>query len=320
MCASIVNELDIANEKLVLNIDAKSLHETLPISIDIYSSYPKLIRVFALVRKFIDQLRKCVAGNREAVGNVCSKSSSVTCVITSDEYTAAEEYLIKNVQQVSYPDVYSALQKGVKFKLPLISQLKLFIVNGIIRTGGRIDSAELSYDTKYPMLLSRNSSLTKLLARHTHEKNLHCGSNDLACCIRQRYWVPQIRVLCRSVVHESVKCLKVVGKPYSQQPFPALPEDRVLQSKPFTVTGVDYTGALSIKNTASCKAYIALFTCAVTRAVHLEVVEDNYEQEFLNAFIRFSSRRNVPSIIYSDNASNFIGAAKSLQNSNCKIN
>ena len=60
------------------------------------------------------------------------------------------------------------------------------------------------------------------------------------------------------------------------------------------------------------KVYIALFTCASTRAVHLELVEDNTSESFLRAFKRYVSRRSFPSVIYSDNATTFRASADIL--------
>ena len=46
--------------------------------------------------------------------------------------------------------------------------------------------------------------------------------------------------------------------------------------------GVDFTGALHIREVgAQRKVHICLFTCAATRAVHLEVVKDLSVQTFL---------------------------------------
>ena len=105
-----------------------------------------------------------------------------------------------------------------------------------------------------------------------------------------------------------------MGKPYRAPDPPPLPKDRVTKSPPFTVTGVDFTGALYIKDRAGeAKVYICIFTCAVTRAVHIEVVKDLTVQTFLLAFRRFSSRKSLPSIMISDNASTFLVAAEDLQ-------
>ena len=62
------------------------------------------------------------------------------------------------------------------------------------------------------------------------------------------------------------------------------------------------------------KVYICLFTCAVTRAVHLEVVTDLTEQSFIQAFRRFVSRKSLPHTMISDNASTYLAAADELKN------
>ena len=56
-----------------------------------------------------------------------------------------------------------------------------------------------------------------------------------------------------------------------------------------------------------------MFTCAVTRAIHLEVVTDLTERSFLQAFRRFASRKSLPRLVLSDNASTFVVGAEELK-------
>jgi transposase InsO family protein len=59
--------------------------------------------------------------------------------------------------------------------------------------------------------------------------------------------------------------------------------------------------------------YICLFTCASTRAVHLEVVTDLAVPTFISeAFRRFASRKSLPKVLISDNASTYQSAAEEL--------
>ena len=108
-------------------------------------------------------------------------------------------------------------------------------------------------------------------------------------------------------------CRKVQGKAF-RAPDPApLPKLRVQEAIPFSVTGVDFTGPLYVRSeNGTTKSYICLFTCAVTRAVHLEVVSDLSEQSFLQAFRRFSSCRSLPHHMISDNASTFLASSETL--------
>ena len=76
-----------------------------------------------------------------------------------------------------------------------------------------------------------------------------------------------------------------MGKPYRAPDPPPLPKMRVNESKPFEVTGVNFTGALYVKELSrEKKVYICLFTCACTRGVHLEIVSDLTVDSFILAF------------------------------------
>jgi len=55
-------------------------------------------------------------------------------------------------------------------------------------------------------------------------------------------------------------------------------------------------------------SYIALFTCATTSAVHLELCTDMTTAMFLMALQRLVGRRGLPHTVYSDNAKTFQAA------------
>ena len=58
------------------------------------------------------------------------------------------------------------------------------------------------------------------------------------------------------------------------------------------------------------KCYITIFSCCVSRGIHLELIPDLNTSSFLNCFIRFTSRRGTPSLIITDNAKTFKAADK----------
>ena len=91
--------------------------------------------------------------------------------------------------------------------------------------------------------------------------------------------------------------------------------DRVTPTgAPFQIIGVDCFGPFLVKRGRSReKRYGCLFTCMTTRAIHVEVLYSLDTSAFINALVRFMSRRGVPSRIRSDNGTNFIGAERELQ-------
>ena len=156
--------------------------------------------------------------------------------------------------------------------------------------------------------------LTMLIVLATHATQLHGGVNSTVTALRQKFWVPSARQYVKSVLRTCVTCRRVCGKPYSIPDPPPLPKSRTQQASPFTVTGVDFTGTLYIRGIAGEeKVYICLFTCANTRAIHLEVVNDLSEDTFLQAFRRFVSCKSLPTMMISDNASTYMSAAREIE-------
>eukprot|EP00112_Aurelia_sp_Birch-Aquarium-sp1_P019023 Seg4627.3 transcript_id=Seg4627.3/GoldUCD/mRNA.D3Y31 product="hypothetical protein" protein_id=Seg4627.3/GoldUCD/D3Y31 len=103
------------------------------------------------------------------------------------------------------------------------------------------------------------------------------------------------------------------GKSYRVPKPAALPEGRLSGAVAFADVGVDYAGPLYVKTSEGmAKAYICLFTCSTSRAVHLEVAPDLTTQAFLRCFKRFIARRGLPVTIRSDNAQTFRRANKEL--------
>ena len=100
-----------------------------------------------------------------------------------------------------------------------------------------------------------------------------------------------------------VICRRLEGRPYVAPPPPSLPEFRVKEEPPFTYVGIDFVGPLYVKNLNSPqqKIWICLYTCYVTRAIHLDLVPDLTTNAFLRCFRRFTARRGRPSLVVSDN-------------------
>ena len=82
---------------------------------------------------------------------------------------------------------------------------------------------------------------------------------------------------------------------------------------PFSNTGINYFGAffVSVKRSTE-KRWGFLFTCLTTRAVHFEVVPSMDTSSCVMGIERFCARRGIPSVIWSDNGTNFVASEKKL--------
>ncbi|XP_018375478.1 PREDICTED: uncharacterized protein LOC108769147 [Trachymyrmex cornetzi] len=135
--------------------------------------------------------------------------------------------------------------------------------------------------------------------------------------VRQMFWPLSLRSNTRKIIQNCIICFKANPR-HSQAIMASLPASRTTVSRPFSRCGVDYAGPIVIRegkrrNAKNHKAYIAIFVCFVTKAVHIEVVSDLTTDAFLGAFRRFISRRGKPVHMFSDNGTNFVGTNKQLQ-------
>ena len=225
---------------------------------------------------------------------------------------------IQSCQLSTYLKEITSLQKShtSSRRLPLVRQLRLFLdSSSFLRCGGRIHNAPVDHNTKFPYLLPANHRLTALVVYATHANQLHGGTHSTVTAPRQRYWIPAARRVVAKLLRKCVICCRIAGKPFPVPDPPPLPLAKIQDGPPFHVTGVDFTGAMYVKNEGAVgyyKVYVCLFTCASTQAIHLEVVTDLTEVTFLQAFRRFAACRSLPRLVISDNASTYMSAAKEL--------
>jgi len=97
-----------------------------------------------------------------------------------------------------------------------------------------------------------------------------------------------------------------------------LPKDRIEPARAFAKCGVDFVGPVYVKaslrrKAPTYKAYICVWVCFVTKAIHIELVGNLTTEAFLSTLNRFFVRRGLRTDIYSDNATNFVRANQRLQ-------
>lgn len=134
--------------------------------------------------------------------------------------------------------------------------------------------------------------------------------------IRQRFWIFHARKLVRLITGRCLQCFRCRPK-LAQQIMGDLPSTRVSVAKPFSVTGVDFCGPITttykLRGCRTTKSYIAVFICFATKAVHMEVVSDLTAKAFLASLKRFLARRGLCTKLFCDNATNFVGTRRELE-------
>ncbi|XP_046472523.1 uncharacterized protein [Neodiprion pinetum] len=276
-----------------------------------FSSIDKLVRILSYIHRW--RANSKLERSKRRVGGLCASELKVGLT-----------YLMRIPQKAFFSAELQSLKQGQKIApdsiiLRLSPELKS---DGLLHVEGRLQNSYLTYEEKHPIILPTNNHIAKLLVAQAHKKTLHGGPTVVQSHLNRKFWLVRGRNFIRKVVHDCVKCARYGGAVIQQQMAP-LPAVRTRPSRPFTYTGVDYAGPFWIRcapgrGQKAYKAYVAIFICMVTRAVHIEIVSSLTSEAFLAAFRRFVARRGLPLFMYSDNGTTFKGADEELYQLFCE--
>ncbi|CAG7724746.1 unnamed protein product [Allacma fusca] len=233
-----------------------------------YSSWTTLLRVTALLKRFTHNTRKV------------NKHTKIIGVIDPSELRNAMHAWIKILQQHHFAMEIEDLQQGRQLskKSHLITLAPFIDQSGVLRVGGRLHASRLPPEKKFPILIPSKGPITQLIVRSEHFKLLHAGPQLLLASLSQRYWILRGRDVCKRICHSCVTCVRIRANTQTQM-MGSLPSSRINPRRAFLHTGVDFAGpylmrVLKGRGHKQFKAYIAIFICFTTRAIHLDLVSD----------------------------------------------
>ncbi|XP_037952450.1 uncharacterized protein LOC119682944 [Teleopsis dalmanni] len=268
-----------------------------------YSSYTKMLRVIAQVQRFYHVTK--------------NKLKNGECTLQPIQLQKALHCIIWVIQQQFFEIDIQRLQRGNPAEGTL-KHLNPFLDNvfgyQLLKVGGRLELSDISVGQRHPILLPKGCYFVELYVRHIHLCNYHAGAKALIALTRLNFWIINIREIARRVVHSCIHCVRYKPKLLNQM-MGNLPIERLTPSRPFARTAVNFCGPiltyLRIRGRVPYKTYIAVFVCLSTKAAHLDV-SDLSTEAFIAALKRLIGRRGLPSDIYCDNATNFVGANNKL--------
>ncbi|GFU37141.1 integrase catalytic domain-containing protein [Nephila pilipes] len=169
----------------------------------------------------------------------------------------------------------NALKEGRPLqKKSKVSCFNPFLKDDYLRLGGRLQFSDIPFDTQHPLILDGNPPFVHLLIQHTHIHLYHLSVRIVLSELRSTFWILRGRQAIKKALHKCLPCKLFKAKCGMQIEAP-LPFERVVPSAPFTITGIDFAGPVNIRCLKPRDtAYIALFICATTRALHIELVSD----------------------------------------------
>ena len=210
---------------------------------------------------------------------------------TTDDIYLSRKHLIRSSQENSFHRTVSSLKRGLKphSKYKLWSLNPILDQNGILRSCGRLQFApdELEIE-KCPIILHAKDTITRLYLEHAHRICIHQGTEPVKAFVQQRYHVFGLRKCLLSIKFRCFSCRRYKAENVIPilAPLPAFLFPSAATQFPCSNSGVEFFETFHIEDTKGNleKLYGLIFTCLITRAVHLESCPDLNAGTFLNAF------------------------------------
>ena len=158
------------------------------------------------------------------------------------------------------------------------------------------------------ILIPKQSHLAYLLIMRAHSK-WHQGSKATLAELRRSFWVPHGHRQVKKHLSSCRPCRRFQNRPF-QTAESALQPFRTTPAPPFATSGIDHFGPVYLEG--GKKAWVLLITCAVIRAIHVELCRDLSAKETHLRLRRFLANRVPPGReinVYSDNSRTFLATA-----------
>ena len=267
------------------------------------SSWQRIIRVVATLYKFMEH---------------CKDQSQKSHHISVNNMLSAERAVLKMIQKSYLSEelkFYSTKKVTDKGRKSSLYRLDPFIDSeGLLRVGGRLSKSDFDVGMSNPIILPKQCIISQRIVEYYHARIMHAGrTSTLNELRRQGFWLVSANSIVRRVIHRCVTCRSTRGKS-GQQKMANIPAERFTTEGPFCHVGVDVFGPFYIKDgRKQVKRFVVLFTCFASRAIHLECIFYIDTDSFILALRRFMSRRGPVRQIFSDNGTNFVGAANEFK-------
>lgn len=297
---------DVVTAQVALEEKIEEAQESQPLSsLERFSSFPKMLRILSCCYRWRSNAAK-------------PKGSRSDGHFTTEEIEAARVGLLRFIQSQHFKEDLRCLNgdKRLSSRSQLLRLVPFICSQGLLRVGGRLQHSFLQYDERHPIILPSSSIFVKRLIEEVHRQTLHGGVQLMLSSLNRTYWITRGLRVVQGVFRRCYRCIRYAAQSVQQQMAP-LPAYRVAPQRVFAYTGLDFAGPFPIlfsrgRGAKSTKGYIAIFVCMVVRAVHIEVVSDLSSVAFLAAFRRFTARRGLCKMVFSDNGTNFKGAATEI--------
>ena len=219
----------------------------------------------------------------------------MTDFLAAKELNSARAVLLKVSQYHIYSHVLSVLQqkKPLAVKHPCSSLAPFIDSQDLLRVGGRLQKAGLPATSNHLIILSSASHIAQLLMSDLHRQSMHAGTSTVLARLSNKYYITGAKKFLKKLRRTFVKCQTEYART-SKQLMGDLPASRIRPARPFSNSGLDFSGPFTVKEGSVRKplqkeAYVCVYICFATKAVYFDLVEDLMSEAFIASLRRFTA-------------------------------
>lgn len=165
--------------------------------LDRYSSLYRFLRITALSQRSVDKFKRTAPSLKEKP-------------LDNKYIDRATHFWIQHIQQAFFMDTINTLSKTLPLsKSHPLARLPPFLDHtGTSRLGGRLKHSYLDPNSKNPVILPEDSTLSRLLIADPHIRTLHGGTQLTVATRRKRYKILGGRIPVRSHILKCIPCAR----------------------------------------------------------------------------------------------------------------
>ena len=203
---------------------------------------------------------------------------------------------------------------------PILFSVKLKTIPWVVtqyKLGSRIKNFKISFHGEHSIPIIPNGRLAHLIVDYYHRKYLHPDVDTTMTYVRANVWVIEGRRIATKIDKKCVGC-KLKRSVLCSQVMGDLPAYRYDSSAPaWSTVLMDLFGPMEIRGEVNKrsrgKVWGVLYTCALTRAVHMDVAVNYGTEAILHTLRRLKARRGNIFRVVSDPGTQLKGASKELK-------
>ena len=250
---------------------------------------------------------------KEELGEVTKEEKDLD--ISASEYEDAYVCLIEweQKQRLFKKNIEKLAPRTVSVKLQNFSRsINLEVL------GGRVKNFPIGFSSISDIPIIPYGDLARLIVLYHHQKH-HRDVDTTVAMVRREVWPIKARKLA-SEIDSKCKICKVKRKHYASQKMGDLPPYRSQMLPSFSVVLMDLFGPMTIRDDVVRrgarifkKVWGVVFTCASTRAVHLDVATNYSTEAVIHTVRRLMAVRGDVRMMISDPGTQLVGASTELR-------